>query len=67
MFGNLAPPRHTGTMNNYIDNFTMYVLHVGIASELHQINLFITGLQDPLRMTVTQHCPQVMETAIALA
>ena len=54
-------------MNDYIDNFTLYVLHVGIASELHQINLFITGLQDPLRMTVTQHCPQLMETTIALA
>jgi hypothetical protein len=54
-------------MNDYIDNFTMYVLHVGIASELHQIKFFITGLQDPLWTAVAQHCPQVMETSIALA
>ena len=48
MLGDLTPPRHTGTMNNYIDKFTMYLLCVSIASKLQQINLFITGLQDPL-------------------
>jgi hypothetical protein len=48
----LAPPRHTGTTNNYIDNFTAYVLHVGITCKLHQINLLIAGLQDPLQVTV---------------
>jgi hypothetical protein len=29
--GNLAPPRHTGTVNDYISNFAVY----GITSELH--------------------------------
>jgi hypothetical protein len=30
--GDLAPPRHAGTVNNY--NFVAYVLHVGITSEI---------------------------------
>jgi hypothetical protein len=42
----LAPPN--GSVNDYTDNFTAYVLHVSTASKLHQITLFITGLQDPL-------------------
>ncbi|CAD6334259.1 unnamed protein product [Miscanthus lutarioriparius] len=63
----LAPPRHTDTMNNYIDNFAVYVLHVSITSELHQINLLIVGLQDPLQVTVARHHPRELETAIALA
>lgn len=46
--GDLAPPRHTGIVNNYIDNFIAYVLHAGIVSKLHWTNLFITDLQDPL-------------------
>ncbi|CAD6204405.1 unnamed protein product [Miscanthus lutarioriparius] len=50
--GDLAPPWHTGSMNDYIDNFTAYVLHVGITSELHQVRLFITGLQDALRTAI---------------
>jgi hypothetical protein len=45
--GDLAPPRHAGTVDNY--NFAAYVLHVGITNELLQITLLITGLPDPLR------------------
>lgn len=63
----LTPPRHTGTMNDYIDSFTTYVLHVGIIGELHQVNLFITVLQDALQTVVTQHRPREMEAAIFLA
>jgi hypothetical protein len=54
----LVPPRHTGTVNDYIDNFAKYVLHVGITSKLHQINLLIAGLQDPLQVTVARHHPR---------
>jgi hypothetical protein len=39
-------------VSDYIDNFTTYVLHAGITSELHQVSLFITGLQDALRMAI---------------
>ena len=53
--GDLAPPRHTGTVDDYIDSSTTYVLHVGITSELHQVNLFVTGLQAALRTAVAQH------------
>jgi hypothetical protein len=49
MLNDLALPRRTGTMYNYTNNFVVYLLHVSITSELHQINLFIVGLQDPLQ------------------
>jgi hypothetical protein len=32
-------------VNDYINNFTAYMLHVGITSELQQVNLFVTLLQ----------------------
>jgi hypothetical protein len=51
--GDLAPPRHVGTMNDYINNFIAYALHVGITSEFHQVSLFVTGLQDELQLAVT--------------
>jgi hypothetical protein len=54
-------------VNDYIDNFIAYMLHVGITSELHQVNLFITGLQDALQAAVVQHHPREMEVAILLA
>jgi hypothetical protein len=31
-----APSKHTGTVHDYVNNFTAYVLHVGIANKLHQ-------------------------------
>lgn len=65
--GDLAPPKHTGTVDDYVNNFTAYVLHVGIASKLHQVHLFTTDLQDPLQAAVACHHPQEMETAINLA
>ena len=65
--GDLAPPRHTGTVDDYIDSSTTYVLHVGITSEPHQISLFIAGLQDPPQVIVAQHHPRELETTIALA
>ena len=40
----LAPPRHVGTVNDYINTFIAYTLHVGITSEQHQVSLFVTGL-----------------------
>jgi hypothetical protein len=46
--GDLAPPRHEGDLNDYTNNFDAYVLRTGIASELHQVHLFITGLKDEL-------------------
>jgi hypothetical protein len=61
---NLAPPN--GSVNDYIDKFTAYMLHIGITSEL-QITLFSTGLQDPLQAMIAQHHPRKMETAITLA
>jgi hypothetical protein len=36
-------------MYKYTNNFIVFVLHVSITSELHQINLFIVDLQDPLQ------------------
>jgi hypothetical protein len=36
----LAPPKHNGSVNAY--KFTAYVIHVGIASKLHQVTLNIT-------------------------
>lgn len=46
--GDLAPPKHNGSIINYIDKFTSYVLYVGIASKLHHINLFdIKAINDP--------------------
>ena len=35
--GDLAPPKHTVTVDNYVNNFTPYVLRVGIDNELHQV------------------------------
>lgn len=64
--GDLAPPWHTSTVNDYI-NFATCMLHINITSELHQINLFIPDLQDELRTTVSQQHPRVMEAATALA
>ena len=64
--GDLAPPRHVGTVNDYIDNFITYALHVGITSEPHQVNLFVTGLQHAFRTVVANHHPREMETAINL-
>ena len=29
----LAPPRHTGYVNDYINNFITYALFIGISSE----------------------------------
>ena len=60
----LAPPRHTSSVNDYINNFITYALHIGITSEQHQVSLFITGLQDALRVAVVRHHPRTMETAI---
>jgi hypothetical protein len=54
-------------MNDYINNFAVYVLHVGITIELLQINLFITSLQDPPQVIVAQHHPRELEMTIALA
>jgi hypothetical protein len=54
-------------MNNYFDNFAAYVLQVGITSKLHQINLLIVGMQDPLQVIVARHHPRELEMAIALA
>lgn len=65
--GDLAPPRHLGTVNDYNNNFIAYVLHVDIPSELHQVHLFVTGLRDSLRMVVEHHHPRKMETDISLA
>lgn len=63
----LTPPRHTGTMIDYINNFTAYIPHASNVSNLHETNLFTFGLQNPLQSTVTQHPPQELETAIAWA
>jgi hypothetical protein len=54
-------------VNDYTDNFAKYVLHIIIASERLQIILFITGLQDPLHVMITQHHLRMRETAAALA
>jgi hypothetical protein len=43
------------------------VLHLGITSELHQVNLLIAGLQNALQTAITQHHRREMETAIHLA
>jgi hypothetical protein len=51
-------------VNDYIDNFIAYMLHVSITSELHQVNLFVTGA---LQAAVVQHHPWEMEVAILLA
>jgi hypothetical protein len=53
-------------VNDYIDNFTAYVLHISTTSKLHQITLFITGLQDPLQATIAQYHPREMEMATTL-
>jgi len=63
----LAPPRHNDDLNDYIDAFTAYAVRVGITSDLHQVHLFIDGLQHRLREAVSQHQPQEMEAAILLA
>jgi hypothetical protein len=53
-------------VNDYIDNFTAYVLHVSITSELHQVHPFIDGLQDTLGKTIIKHLPWDIEMAIDL-
>ena len=62
-----APPRHNDNLNDYIDAFTAYAVRIGITSDLHQVHLFIDGLQHRLREVVIQHQPQEMEAAILLA
>ena len=40
----LAPPRHIGPVNDYINNFIAYALDVSITSEQHQVSLFVIDL-----------------------
>jgi len=40
----LTPPRHTGSVNDYINNFIAYALRISITSEHHQVSLFVNGL-----------------------
>lgn len=44
MRSELTPPRRTGTVDDYTNDFSLYMLHAGTISERQQINLFITGL-----------------------
>ena len=44
----ITPLCHTGYMNEYINNFIAYALHIGICSEQHQVSLFVNGLQHAL-------------------
>jgi hypothetical protein len=44
-------------VNDYIDNFTAYVLYVDMTSEPHQVNLIATGLQDAIQAEVAEHHP----------
>ena len=44
----LAPPRHIGSVNDYINNFIAYALYTSITSEQHQVSLFANGLHDAL-------------------
>lgn len=46
--GDIAPPRQQGTLNDYIDFFTMSVWYDDIANELHQVCLFVNNLEDIL-------------------
>ncbi|CAD6227103.1 unnamed protein product [Miscanthus lutarioriparius] len=62
-----APPRHNDDLNDYIDTFTEYTVRTGITSDLHQVSLFINGLQHKLRDAVAQYQPQEMEAAVLLA
>ena len=73
-FGHL-PDQHVGNdftqysdrLNDYIDAFRAYAAHVGITSEPHRVNLFISSLPHQLWEAVTAYRPQEMEAAILLA
>lgn len=62
--GDLTPSHHNDDLNDCIDAFTAYVVRVGISNDLHQVHLFINGLQHRPREAVIQHQPQEMEAAI---
>jgi hypothetical protein len=65
--GDLTPPRYNDDLNNYIDTFTAYTVRAGITNNLHQVHLFIDGLQHRLWDAVIQYQPQEMEATIILA
>jgi hypothetical protein len=40
----MAPPRHNGHVNDYIDNFLAYARRINLDGEQRQVNLFVHGL-----------------------
>jgi hypothetical protein len=63
----LTPPRHDNDLLDYIDTFTAYTVRTGITDQLHQVHLFVDGLQHKLRDAVRLYQPQEMEAATLLA
>jgi hypothetical protein len=63
----MAPPRHDNHVNDYIDNFIAYTHRINLASEQHQVSLFVQGLRQELREAVVCHLPRSKETAVNLA
>jgi hypothetical protein len=62
----LASPRHIGSVNDH-QQLHHLPLRIGITIEQHQVSLFVTSLQDALRVVVVRHHLHMMETAIDLA
>ena len=53
----LAPPHHTSSVNDYINNFIAYARCINITSIQHQVRHFVSSLQVELQVAVVHHHP----------
>lgn len=65
--GELAALRKAGIVDEYTERFLEQVAHTGNLNKQQHVNIYTTGLLEPLKTDVELHHPQNMETAMSLA
>lgn len=66
-FGELTHLRRVGSVADYQEKFLQLLTRCDNVTEQQQIDIFTTGLRDPLRTDVELHRPPTLEDKMALA
>jgi hypothetical protein len=59
--------QHEGTVREYQAKFESLLSKIGVLSQTRQVNCFISGLREVLRVGVTAGKPKTLTSAIGLA